>query len=118
MFNVAIIGGDETEDYNFFTNKCIGFLSTKAKNGEPITILSTGDKFVEDFSNRFRIDRRDFYCDWKRYGKDAIKIRNSELLKHANGLIYFAGERKEPLSLYNYAKMAGVNCRIVRKNQQ
>lgn len=49
MFKVAIIGGQNRNNYTEFESKCIYYLSRRAKNKEPIIILTTGDKLVEKF---------------------------------------------------------------------
>ena len=95
MFNVAIIGAESFNDYNYCQDKCIKCLKKKAESGESITIFSTGDSFVEQFSKRFHINVRYFYTDWKKYGKMALKQRNNELMESCNAMIIFDNNTKD-----------------------
>lgn len=95
MFNIAIIGGESTEDYTFFKNKCIHFLSKKAKEGGGITIYSFGDEFVTKFSSDYRINLYTLYVDWKTYGKDALKERVLRMADACDGIILFEGTNKK-----------------------
>lgn len=88
MFRVAIVGGEGMGDYPRFKEKCIKILSNKAKEGG-IVIYTTGDRFVEAFAERYRIDTRTFYTDFKKYGKDALKVRNEEMLSDCDAVIGF-----------------------------
>jgi hypothetical protein len=54
MFKVIIVGGEDTNDYKFFAKKCIFYLKNKAKEG--ITILSTGDSYVNAFAKACNIE--------------------------------------------------------------
>ena len=94
MFKVAIIGGEDTEDYNFFKERCIHFLSAKGKE-ERIVIYSYGDEFVKKFASEFRITVNAIYADWKAYGKDALKVRNIEICKECQGVIIFETPRNQ-----------------------
>jgi len=114
MFNVIIIGGEYTSDYDFFMERCIKLLRDKAKSGEGITIYTTGDEFVEKFASQFHIDMKKFNTNWELHGKDALKVRNGEILKDANALIYFNTGKKDNECLYNYALKQGINCRQIK----
>lgn len=95
MFKVAIIGGEDFEDYKLYEEKCIKCLSKKGAEGCGIMIYTTGDKFNDIFSRRFQIDLRYFNCDWKKNGNDAIKIRNEEMLSTADAAIIFDNGSKD-----------------------
>lgn len=101
MFNVIIIGGEDTLDYNFFQERCIYYLRKKAESGEGITIFTTGDDFVETFATRFHINTKTFRCDWKLNGSNAIKVRNDAIIENANAIIYFDNGKKDCECLYN-----------------
>ena len=58
MFKVAIIGGENLGNYKLFAEKCVYFLKNKTKNG--ITILSTGDKYVNVFAKATNIDVKQY----------------------------------------------------------
>lgn len=114
MYNVAIIGGEETENYEFFKERCIFFLRNKAKSGCGITIYTTGDLFVDKFCSRYGIDERTFYTKWKNFGKMALKVRDDELLKECNAMIYFDNGIKDQEMLYNMAKRLNIPVRKVK----
>lgn len=89
MFNVVIIGGEQTGDYDFFKEKCIKYLKNKAESGEGITIFTIGDEFVTRFAEQFRIDYKYFMPNWKKDKDKALIIRNNNLLEKANAVIAF-----------------------------
>ena len=93
MFNVAIVGADNYKDKKSCTIKAINLLKNRANEG--ITLLSTGEDFINEFSSRFNIDTKLFYTDFKKYGKDALKYRNNELLDECDGIIIFNDGRKD-----------------------
>lgn len=106
MFNVAIIGASQIEDYKSFKEKCIFFLRNKAKEG--ITIYATEEAdVVTRFATEFRINIQYFYCDWRAYGKNAIKERNKQLLATCNGVICFEDGLKNTEMFVKMAKSIG-----------
>lgn len=111
MFNVAIVGADNYKDRTVCTMKTINFLKNRAKEG--ITILSTGEEFINDFSNRFNIDTKVFYTDFKKYGKEALKYRNNELLDECNGIIVFNDGKKDTEYLRQMAISKNIPLRYV-----
>lgn len=115
MFNVAIIGAESFDDYNFCKEKCIKCLKKKADSGESITIYSTGDLFVDQFSKRYHINVKNFYTNWKYYGKMALKQRNYELIKDCHGMILFDNNTKDIDILKNLAIDNSIPIRIFKK---
>lgn len=113
MFNVIIIGAEDTEDYQFFKEKTIALLKNKANSGEHIVIYTTGDEFVDVFTSRFGIDKRVFYCDWQKYGKDALKYRNEEILKDANAIIFFQNNKRDSKILFDFAVSKNIPARLI-----
>lgn len=113
MFKVAIIGGAETNDYNKFKERCIFFLRNKAKSGCGITILSTGDEYVDKFAKSYNITVQTFYTEWRRFGKDALKMRNHSICSDCNALIYFNAGVKDHEMLYKMAKDKEIPCRVI-----
>jgi hypothetical protein len=95
MFNVAIIGAESFDNYDFCKEKCIKCLKKKADSGESITIHTTGDSFVDQFSKRYHINVKTFYANWQIYGKMALKQRNSELINGCNAMIIFDNQTKD-----------------------
>ena len=113
MFKVAIVGGENTGNYEFFKEKCIFFLRNKAKSGGGITIYTTGDEYVNKFSARYGIDVRTFYTDWNKNGKNALKERNEKLLDTCDAMILFDNEIKSDQILFSIDKEKGIPCRKV-----
>jgi len=114
MFNIAIIGGENTGDYEFFKNKCIHFLSNKVKE-DSITIYSFGDAFVKKFSDEYKISLFTLYADWKTYGKEALKERTIRMANSCNGVILFAGgDKKTESFVESITAEKGVPLRIVK----
>lgn len=113
MFNIIIIGAEDTENYEFFRQKAISLLSRQAKSGGGITIFTTGDEFVDRFTTRYKIDKKFFKADWKSHGKDALKYRNEAMVREANAILFFQNNKKDFQVLYDYAKNKGLTARLV-----
>lgn len=113
MFKVAIIGGEECRNYEFFQMKCITMLRNKAKQGERIVIYSNGDSFVKKFSERFGIETVTVFCDWKRDGKDAIKVYCNTILSSVDALILFNNGKGNAEYFYTNAKRKNLQIRVV-----
>lgn len=111
MFNVAIVGGEGSGDYPTFKEKCIFYLKNKA--GEGIKIYTTGDEYVDAFADRYRIDTIKFHTDFKKYGKDALKVRNEEMLENCDALIYFNDGTKDTKMILKMAKDLNIPVRII-----
>lgn len=115
MFNVIIVGGEKTEDYFFFKEKCAFYLKEKGKSGCGITIYTIGDKFVETFANKYGINVQYFFTDWKKDGKNAIAKRNELMFSSANAVIVFDDNTTETRFLISEAKKRNILVRIVKK---
>lgn len=113
MFNVIIIGAEDTQNYNFFKTKTIKILSNKAKNHERIRILTTGDSYVEEFTKRYGIETIFFKTDWLSFGKEALKYRNEEIIKAADAIIFFQNNKKDSQMLFNESKKNGIIYRLI-----
>ena len=113
MFNVIIIGGENVPTYEIFQRECIKFLRSKAESGERIRILSTGDEYIDMFASKFGIETKKFTCDWLKYNKSAIFVRNKALVSEADAIIYFDSDRKDLANLYDYATKSGLHNRRV-----
>lgn len=113
MFRILIIGGDNTDDYLYFQNRCAFYLQNKAKQREHIVVLSTGDEFVKKFTEKYHIDCEVFNCDWNTYGKNALKVRNDKILTNIDAVLYFKDNNTSNQILYDTAKGKGINCRTV-----
>lgn len=113
MFNIIVIGGEDSGNYEFFKSKMIYYLRNKAKSGEGITIFTTGDEYVDKFTKRYGIDVKFFVTDWKTYGKNALKERNEAILKDANAIVFFQNHKKDFETLYDMASKRGILSRSV-----
>ena len=87
MFKVIIIGGEDTNDYKFFAKKCIFYLKNKTKEG--ITILSTGDTYVNAFAKACNIDVKTYNTEWGVYGNNALKMRAKKMVEECDAIILF-----------------------------
>lgn len=115
MFNVIIIGGKKTNNFSLFKEKCIFYLKDKAKSGDGITILSTGDEFVDLFANKYGIAVQYFTPNWKVDGKMALSIRNNNMLAKANAVIAFDDGSKDMEILLSECKNKKIPLRIIKK---
>ena len=114
MFNVAIIGGSSTNDYEFFEKKCIQCLRNKAKT-DHIMIYSIGDEYVEKFANRFNIDVKILPTYFKKYKSDALKLRNDELFSSINAVIAFDA-LKDAKVIAEMAQQRNLPVRLIKRN--
>lgn len=113
MFKVIIAGGEKTNNFTLFKEKCIYYLREKGRSGEGITIYTIGDEFVKDFAAKYGISLQYFFADWKKNGKNALAIRNEDMLSKANALIAFNDESSEMEHLIHQAKNANLPVRVV-----
>lgn len=114
MFNVAIIGGQDTNDYNMFVRKCIILLQNKAKEGG-ITILTFGDDFVDHFAKKYGINTKLYNADWGTFGKQALCERNKEILNDCDAVIIFDNEKKDIQVLKEMVKKQEKPLRVIMK---
>ena len=89
------------------------FSNKNAKEKGGITILTTGDEYVDKFAKLYHIDTQFFVTNWKLYGKNALKKRNTEMLEKCDALIYFNDGIKDHQVIYELAQKSGINTRIV-----
>ena len=104
MYKVIIIGASGKDGYDFCEKKCKYYLSSKAKSGEGIMILSfgsitdgkiTGDLFNQKFSTKFHIDIQYYPCDFKAYGDRAPFKRRDQMIAAADAAIIFENEKSD-----------------------
>ena len=113
MFKVIIVGGQETENYDFFKAKCIACLKNRTQEG--IMIYSTGDTFVDVFAKRYGINVRIFDTDWKTHGKQALKERNEMMLSDCDAVIVFRGDLKDNAYILKMASEKQIPFRNIRQ---
>ena len=114
MFSIIIIGGENVPDYKVFQDKCIQLLRNKVNSGERIRILTIGDEYITKFSSTFGIETKTFVCDFRKYGKDALAVRNKAILSEANAILYFNSGKKDLTNLYEYASKYKLNRRNIK----
>ena len=114
MFNVAILGAEAAETYEYFKKRCIFYLKNRAKEG--ITIYAVEEhEFVTKFASEYHINIQYFYTDWKMYGKKALVERNKLLISTCCGIIWFDDKRKDTQMIVNLAKKTGTPVRDALK---
>lgn len=113
MFKVVIVGGEGTKDYPRFKKKCIECLRNKVKE-DRVMIYTTGDKYVEAFSERYGIDTRFFPCDFKKYGKDALLMRAMDIVADADAAIIFNDGQKDSQIIAKLAAEKGLPMRNIK----
>lgn len=111
MYKVLIIGGERFGNYDMFESKCKHYLAEKART-EGVMIYSTGDSFVDAFSEKWGIPVKRFYCDWKTYGKNALNERNERIFSDCDALIAFADGLTNTRKLCEIAETKGLPRRI------
>lgn len=112
MFKVAIIGGEGRGDYRLFATKCAFFLKNKVKEG--ITILTTGDEYVEFLSQKANIDIKKYFVNWSEDGKDALKNRVLRMVEDCDALIIFEDGTTETKMFKHYGEKNNKPIRFVK----
>ena len=112
MFKVVIVGGENRGDYKLFANKCVQILKNKVKDG--ITIFSVGDKFVDIFSKATNIDVVNFCTNWSMNGKNALKVRNNEMIEKCDAAIIFDDGTKDTRTFASMIKEKNKPYRLIQ----
>ena len=108
---VAVIGSRTFSDYKLVKET----LSTIN-----ITLLVSGgamgaDSLGEQYANLNKIPTKIFYPDWKKYGKKAGFIRNSDIIKESEMVIAFwDGKSKGTLDSIKKAEELNKNILIIK----
>ena len=87
MFKVAIVGAENRGDYKLFVNKCSSILKNKINDG--IVFYSCGDRYVNLLGRATNIDVVNFNTNWKLNGKNALKVRNNDIINKCDAAIIF-----------------------------
>ncbi len=87
--NVAIVGSRNFTDYNKVKNTIIDLYDVTS-----ITSIVSGgargaDTLAEKFANEFGITKTIFHAEWKRYGRGAGMIRNSQIIENSDVIFAF-----------------------------
>ena len=113
MFNVTIMRSPSFTNLNRFEERCLFFLKDKAVSGEDIMINTNGDEIVEKFAQKYYIMCKKFPTEWKKYGKNALKERNTKMLSESNAVILFNDNTTDIKCFLAMAKEANVPYRVV-----
>lgn len=116
MYNIMIIGGEESHDYKCFEYWCAYYLQNKVKT-DKVNILTTGDGFVDMFAKKFGIDTKMYPTLWNIDGKRALVKRNERIVSEANAMIYFNNGISDHDMIYRAALTAGVPIRVLNVNK-
>lgn len=114
MFRVIVVGGNSTNDFEFFRTKCINILRNKANEG--IMIYTTGDEFVRKFAQMYRIDLKIFTAEFKKDGKNALSVRNNKMLEDCDAVICFDNGTREIKYIHDMACERHIPARLIHYN--
>ncbi len=107
MISLAIIGSRNFENYILAKNILLEIIN---ENDLIVNKIISGgakgvDKIAEKFAEEFNIDIEVIKPDWKKYGRSAGLIRNSDIIKNSDFIIAFwNGKSKGTLDSINKAK--------------
>jgi hypothetical protein len=103
---IAIVGGRDFNDYNLLKSEMIKFL-TENENIE--ALVSGGAKGADSLAERLALELsipiQVFKPDYKRYGRAATVVRNSQIVENSDVIFAFwNGKSKGTLDSINKAK--------------
>ena len=111
MYKLIVAGSRNYNDYSEFKKLIDDNIRRilKVNNASDIEFVSGGcrgvDKMGEKYAEENGMNVKVFEADWKKYGKSAGPIRNSEMADYGDALIaFFNGESKGTLDMINKAK--------------
>lgn len=111
MYKLIVAGSRNYNDYSEFKKLIDDNMRRilKVNNASDIEFVSGGcrgvDKMGEKYAEENGMNVKVFEADWKKYGKSAGPIRNSEMADYGDALIaFFNGESKGTLDMINKAK--------------
>jgi len=116
MFKVAIIGGENTENYQYFEYKCINMLRNKAEKKERIIIYTVGDEYVSKFTKKFGIETITIPCNWKLNGKHALNICVDEITNNIDAIIIFDDGKSNTRHFLDISKKKNLLIRKINKD--
>ena len=111
MFNVLILGGEETGNYDKFRNKCLNILQDQRRSEIMIREIAD-DAYIDVFAQTFGLTVSFYPCEWAVYGKDALKKRTDEVLTDCHGVINFS-KKKDAEIITKIAKERGIKVRKI-----
>jgi hypothetical protein len=111
---VIIAGGRDFNNYELLREKCDIILSNQKElvivSGRASGADSLGERYAKEKGYEMEL----FPADWKKYGKSAGYVRNSEMAEVAESLIAFwDGKSRGTKNMIDIAKNKGLKVRIV-----
>jgi hypothetical protein len=111
---VIIAGGRDFTDYELLKEKCDKILSSQKE----IKIVSGNAQGADYLGERYAKERGYnlilFPADWKKYGKAAGPIRNTQMAENSDSLIAFwDGKSRGTKHMINTATKLGLKVRVV-----
>lgn len=86
---VIIAGSRSFSDYQLLKENCKQILKSETDIEIVSGTANGADKLGERFANEFGYSIKEFPADWKKFGKSAGYIRNSEMADYGDCLIAF-----------------------------
>jgi hypothetical protein len=100
-----------------FNNKSLLYttLDALAKPDEVISGHASGaDRLGEDWANDRGIPVKHFIPDWKKYGKSAGFIRNSQMGEYGtDAIVFWDGKSRGSKNMIDQMKKLGKNCTVI-----
>ena len=111
---VIIAGGRDFNNYELLREKCDIILSNQQELVIVSGRVSGADSLGERYAKEKGYEMELFPADWKKYGKSAGYVRNSEMAEVAESLIAFwDGKSRGTKNMIDIAKNKGLKVRIV-----
>jgi len=93
-YNVAIVGSRTFNDYDSFKYHINKLFEKYNKKPNELRIVSGGaigvDSMARTYANENKIELLEFLPDWRKYGRAAGLIRNSDIINSADWVIAFS----------------------------
>lgn len=104
--NIAIVGGRDFNNYDILKNTLQNFIES---GNLPSAIVSGGakgaDSLAEKFASEFNLEMIVFQPDYKRFGRGATSIRNTQIIENSDIVFAFwDGKSKGTLDSINKSK--------------
>ena len=117
---IIVCGGSKFNDYSLLESSLNRIFNEYS--GDAIEIISGHAKGTDSLGERYAKEHNlkctVFAADWKRYGKAAGPIRNSQMLKYAKQenpivIAFWDGKSHGTKDTINKAKKLNVRCEII-----
>lgn len=115
LFKVVVAGSRSFDDYTLLTERLDYYLANKS-NIEIVSGTAQGaDRLGERYATEHNIPIKRFPADWNLHGKSAGYKRNKQMAEYADAVVVFwDGQSKGAMHMYNLAKQAGKPVRLVQ----